>query len=659
MLKKPLSLLLLLFITSMACGQNLVPNGNFEYYTRCPAHFSQIADVPAWRQYHKGTADFYHECGIWPVSAPYSVHGYQMPASGKGYSGIISFTNVGGVLDTFSYTEYITTPITPMVKGNFYKVSMSVSLANISKWASDGLGVFFYDVGPSATVAGSAAFLQNKPQVYFDTYGPIADTQNWVRLSSIVYADSAYDNIVIGTFIPQGGLKVQYVSIAGSPMSYYFIDSVVVAEFKEPTLELSGKDSYCEGELFNLNYTTNEPYSLGNIFTVELSDYNGSFANNTKIIGSKLATTSGSIKCTIPTSIIPSTNYRLRLLSSSPSYKTPHNNKKISIGIYPQGLKATVNSPLCSGEVIKMNVNSNTQDVIYTWTGPVNFIGYGSYVSIANAQTVNAGKYTATASVLGCEASKVLDVLVNSYPEINVSKDSFVCIDDSLALIATTNISSATSEWKGPANFIASGLVAIIPNVTKKDAGRYIVTVDNFGCKTSKKVNMSVIDLNIDIGNDIVLCNGEEKILNAEVPSQVDPFYRWQDGSSNSEYLVMHSGMFHVSISTMCGFYSDTINIDYQVCKCTPFIPTAFTPNNDGRNDKIGVTYIDCDVSQYKFLIVNRFGEVVFESTDVKQKWDGVYKGVEAELGTYYYLLQLTGPFEKKYLFKGDIVLIR
>ena len=46
-----------------------------------------------------------------------------------------------------------------------------------------------------------------------------------------------------------------------------------------------------------------------------------------------------------------------------------------------------------------------------------------------------------------------------------------------------------------------------------------------------------------------------------------------------------------------------------------------------------------CRIESYEFIVVNRFGEVLFRSTDNTQKWDGTYKGVPCDVGGYFYLL--------------------
>jgi gliding motility-associated-like protein len=71
------------------------------------------------------------------------------------------------------------------------------------------------------------------------------------------------------------------------------------------------------------------------------------------------------------------------------------------------------------------------------------------------------------------------------------------------------------------------------------------------------------------------------------------------------------------------------------------YIPSAFSPNGDGLNDNFGVK--GEGVKNYRLLIYNRWGEIIFESTNPKQEWDGKYAGNKVEQGTYVYQLFALG----------------
>ncbi len=95
------------------------------------------------------------------------------------------------------------------------------------------------------------------------------------------------------------------------------------------------------------------------------------------------------------------------------------------------------------------------------------------------------------------------------------------------------------------------------------------------------------------------------------------------------------------------------------VKNCLIQVPSAFTPNNDGKNDRLGPTNA-FHADNLLFRVFNRFGQRVFESRDWRQHWDGSFKGVPQGTGTYVwtlsYTLRSTG---RTYQLRGTTVLIR
>ena len=87
------------------------------------------------------------------------------------------------------------------------------------------------------------------------------------------------------------------------------------------------------------------------------------------------------------------------------------------------------------------------------------------------------------------------------------------------------------------------------------------------------------------------------------------------------------------------------------------FIPTAFTPNNDGVNDRVFVRGIY--LSEIEFEIYNRWGELVFKTTDINKGWDGTYKGKQQNTDVFNYYLKATCFDGQEFFKKGNISLIR
>ncbi|KXK42897.1 MAG: PKD domain-containing protein [Bacteroidetes bacterium OLB11] len=87
------------------------------------------------------------------------------------------------------------------------------------------------------------------------------------------------------------------------------------------------------------------------------------------------------------------------------------------------------------------------------------------------------------------------------------------------------------------------------------------------------------------------------------------------------------------------------------------FIPNAFSPNGDGQNDVFRIKAKNID---FLYLyIYNRFGQLLFQSDDINTGWNGDYKGIPCEIGTYFYLLLYNDIDGKSKKESGDLELLR
>ena len=92
---------------------------------------------------------------------------------------------------------------------------------------------------------------------------------------------------------------------------------------------------------------------------------------------------------------------------------------------------------------------------------------------------------------------------------------------------------------------------------------------------------------------------------------------------------------------------------------CNIDIPTAFTPNNDGLNDKFG-PHNALKAENYEFKVYNRWGQLVFHSKNWKDRWDGTIKGALQQPGVFVWMLSYTHRDSKQSVFKkGTVTLIR
>jgi gliding motility-associated-like protein len=97
----------------------------------------------------------------------------------------------------------------------------------------------------------------------------------------------------------------------------------------------------------------------------------------------------------------------------------------------------------------------------------------------------------------------------------------------------------------------------------------------------------------------------------------------------------------------------------YKNCACNFYIPSAFSPNNDGKNDVFRSQY-SCSFSSYEMKIYNRWGQQVFVSTNVANGWDGTFKSQPQPADVYIWQLKyednLTGKLVRR---NGTVMLMR
>lgn len=103
---------------------------------------------------------------------------------------------------------------------------------------------------------------------------------------------------------------------------------------------------------------------------------------------------------------------------------------------------------------------------------------------------------------------------------------------------------------------------------------------------------------------------------------------------------------------------TDSLYLKANVC-CEMFFPNAFSPNSDGRNDIFKpVTLGHQEIKTFRIL--NRWGQVVFETKGDRMGWNGVYNGRDQDAGTYYYLIRYRcADSDKDLEQKGEVLLVR
>src|SRR6202000_49630 len=116
------------------------------------------------------------------------------------------------------------------------------------------------------------------------------------------------------------------------------------------------------------------------------------------------------------------------------------------------------------------------------------------------------------------------------------------------------------------------------------------------------------------IHEDTAICLNKDQI---DAPPGY-PKYLWANGSTTASLPVHEEGTYGVTGMGGCTLIdSITVTNNKGLCGCPATVPTAFTPNADGKDDAFGPLFEQgCPISNYSILIFNRWGQKVFSSLD-------------------------------------------
>ncbi|WP_143306135.1 PKD domain-containing protein [Chitinophaga vietnamensis] len=202
---------------------------------------------------------------------------------------------------------------------------------------------------------------------------------------------------------------------------------------------------------------------------------------------------------------------------------------------------------------------------------------------------------------------------------------------------------------------ICDGKVQQLPDGnTATKAGVYTSTLVSFtGCDSIVIMHLSVQYPPLaKLPPDTCVFNGSSTIITPGIGLGA---YLWQDGSTSAAYTITKPGTYTVAVSNDCG--TTTASTTATACVAELFLPNAFTPNGDGRNDIFRpVNFHGQQVLEFR--IFNRWGEEVFYTKENGKGWNGRCNGILQDAGTYLYLLRFIGIDGKEHLMKGPTTLI-
>ncbi len=232
-----------------------------------------------------------------------------------------------------------------------------------------------------------------------------------------------------------------------------------------------------------------------------------------------------------------------------------------------------------------------------------------------------------------------------SFPNQILQKDTTLCDGDALEVDAT--IEGANYSWQ-------DNNTSALYTITK--GGNYKVEISKDGCTLIEELNIEGISIpQPKLEEKIYICEGEETTLGV-AGDYIKSL--WSTNSTENSITVSESGIYSVEVSNPCGSNKDTAEVLVSNCNCSGFFPNAFTPNGDALNNTFGPIY-NCEVKTFKMSVFSKWGEKLFETTDLSNTWDGTYLGVPLQEGTYFYLADVIFSNKRKLSQKGTVYLLK
>ena len=320
-----------------------------------------------------------------------------------------------------------------------------------------------------------------------------------------------------------------------------------------------------------------------------------------------------------------------------------------------------VTPPLCHGDT-----NAVMQASVMGGTAPYTLEVNGNPADFPVSGLAPGNYLLSVTDAVGCRLDTLVEIVQPDPLLLSESHASPPCPEICLGAI-TLSMAGGTVPYRYQWN---TG--AIIPSIAELCTGEYAVTVtDRNGCTAT--LSLELTD-STTFPTEIAAWCDEDTIYAGE-PTHLyatelgAPFqYQWTPSAGvekptapstearpvvTTDYVVVVTDEFGCTrTDTVPVFVRDVICEEPYV-----FVPNAFSPNGDGKND---ILYVRGEVvREVSFKVYDRWGEKVFETNDLTKGWDGTFRGQPCEPGVYDYHLQVTCLGMKRYFKKGNVTLLR
>lgn len=346
----------------------------------------------------------------------------------------------------------------------------------------------------------------------------------------------------------------------------------------------------------------------------------------------------------------------------------------LTIEVYPEIiLDVSADIDLCEPEPITLSSNSYGTASTFTWSSNSNFsdvLNSSPTDSTVQILEPEAGYYYVKASNNGCD---IIDSVAVTFTNGNLvlSGNTNLCLGEQTTITAESdnpNLSFTNFTWEEDSIIVSGNGTS---NITvQPSVSQYIIvtaTATN-GCVVTDSIFVSVSD--IDASQVVASVNEDNVPVGSTVELSAEPSgysYTWipsdaveNPNAQETDAVVYENTVFTVLVSDGICTKTSSVSVTVFPYVCDePFIyvPNAFTPNGDGKNDVLFVR--SRIVQEVVFRVYDRWGEKVFETNSMQNGWDGTFRGKDMKPDVYDYYLEGQCIDNQEFLIKGNITLIR
>jgi gliding motility-associated-like protein len=290
----------------------------------------------------------------------------------------------------------------------------------------------------------------------------------------------------------------------------------------------------------------------------------------------------------------------------------------------------------CTGEITSLSANMPGAGYFWNTGETTNTI-----------KVSQSGIYWLDVTLNGCSKRDSVQLTFNPAPIVHLGKDTTLCNDQVLLL----NAQNAGAKYLWQNNSTNQMFTVTRP-------GTYFVDVLLNDCKSSDTIIIQYSPKpSFTLGPDIFICEGMTISLQPKIENSNNGNFLWSNGLTSPSISVTTPGTYSLTMTNSCGISSDEVVIGKGACKL--YIPTAFTPNNDGLNDIFKAGFGE-NITSYNMDVYNRWGEKIFNSKQISKGWDGKINGVAQPHDSYVWLIRYKVMNDsREYLQKGTVTLIR